>query len=217
MTTEQGTQTFVDVGVDASATTAVEGGRIRLFRPTVVRAALRMGVVFGFFTAPFVLIYLIDSVIRIGNWGYLGIFFVQMMNSATILLPAPGHVFTFTIANSLNPLIIGVIGGLGAGIGELTGYLLGASGRHVLTSGRWYAGFDTIANRWASPAIFTIAALPLPFDVAGVWAGAARYPVWKFLALVTAGKVIKVTLIAGAGYYSVPYLLRLATWAESFG
>lgn len=212
MTTEQGTQTFVDAGVDASDTNTAEGGRIRLFRPTVVRAALRMGAVFGFSTAVlFVLIYSAEVMTRIGNWGYLGIFFVQVMNSATILLPAPGHAYTFTIGNSLNPLIIGVIGGLGAGIGELTGYLLGASGRHVLTSGRWYARFDTIANRWASPAIFTIAALPLPFDVAGVWAGAARYPVWKFLALVTAGKVIKVTLIAGAGYYSVPYLLRLAT------
>ena len=212
MTTEQGTQTFVDTGVDASDTTMAEGGPIRLFRPTVVRAALRMGAVFGFSTAVlFVLIYSAEVMTRIGNWGYLGIFFVQVMNSATILLPAPGHAYTFTIGNSLNPLIIGVIGGLGAGIGELTGYLLGASGRHVLTSGRWYARFDTIANRWASPAIFTIAALPLPFDVAGVWAGAARYPVWKFLALVTAGKVIKVTLIAGAGYYSVPYLLRLAT------
>lgn len=212
MITEQGTQTFVDAGVDASDTITAEEGQIRLFRPTVVRAALRMGAVFGFSTAVlFVLIYSADVMTRIGNWGYLGIFFVQMMNSVTILLPAPGHAYTFTIANSLNPLIIGVIGGLGAGIGELTGYLLGASGRHVLTSGRWYARFDTIANRWASPAIFTIAALPLPFDVAGVWAGAARYPVWKFLALVTAGKVIKVTLIAGAGYYSVPYLLRLAT------
>ena len=211
MTIEQGTQTFVDVGVDTSDTITAKRGQIRLFRPSVVRAALRIGVVFGFSTAPFVLIYSADSMIRIGNLGYLGIFFVQMMNSATILLPAPGHAFTFTIANSLNPLIIGVIGGLGAGIGELTGYLLGASGRHVLTSGRWYARFDTIANRWALPAIFTIAALPLPFDIAGVWAGAARYPVWKFLALVTAGKIIKVTLIAGAGYYSVPYLLRLTT------
>ncbi len=38
---------------------------------------------------------------------------------------------------------------------------------------------------------------------------AARYPVWKFLSLVTAGKVIKVTMIAGAGYYSVPHLMRL--------
>ncbi len=210
MTTEQGTQTFVDAGVDASDTTTAGEGRIRLFRPTVVRAALRMGAVFGFSTAVlFVLIYSADVMTRIGNWGYFGVFFVQVMNSATILLPAPGHAYTFAIANSLNPLIIGVIGGLGAGIGELTGYLLGASGRHVLTGGRWYARFDTIASRWASLAIFTIAALPLPFDIAGVWAGVARYPLWKFLALVTAGKVIKVTLIAAAGYYGMPFFLRL--------
>ncbi len=209
MTTEQGTPSLVDASVDASDTTTAQAGRIRLFSPMVVRAALRMGAVFGFVL--FVFIYSADVMSRIGNWGYLGVFFVQVMNSATILLPAPGHAYTFAIANSLNPLIIGVIGGLGAGIGELTGYLLGASGRHVLTGGRWYSRFDTIASRWASPVIFAIAALPLPFDIAGVWAGVARYPLWKFLALVTAGKVIKVTLIAAAGYYSVPYLLRLAT------
>ncbi len=176
-----------------------------------LRTVLRMGAVLGFSTAiALVLIYAGDFITRIGTWGYLGVFVVQVLNSATILFPAPGHAYTFAVAGSLNPVVIGVVGGVGAGIGELTGYLLGATGRSMLAESRWYARFDAIAHRWSWAAIFGIAALPLPFDFAGVWAGAYRYPVWKFLSLVAAGKVIKVTLIAGAGYYSIPYLLRLA-------
>jgi membrane protein DedA with SNARE-associated domain len=169
-----------------------------------------MAAVFGFSTAvAFVLTYSGDFITRFGNWGYLGVFFVQVMNSATIILPAPGHAYTFVIGNALNPLIIGVAGGLGASIGELTGYLLGSTGRQVLVGGRWYGRFESVANRWAGPALFAFAAIPLPFDVAGVWAGAVRYPIWKFLVLVGAGKIIKVTMIAGAGYFSLPYLVRL--------
>ena len=210
MSTDQGTQTFPDASGGDAVAAAPGPSRIVFFRPRVVRAGLQMGAVFGFSTAvAFVLIYSGDFITRIGNWGYLGVFFVQVMNSATIILPAPGHAYTFAISHALNPLIIGVVGGIGASVGELTGYLLGSTGRHVLTGGRWYGRFESVANRWAGPALFTIAALPLPFDIAGVWAGAARYPVWKFLSLVTAGKVIKVTMIATAGYYSVPHLIRL--------
>ena len=210
MSTDQGTQAFLDASDNAADAAALGSNRAVFFRPAVVRAGLQMAVVFGFSTAiAFALIYSSDFIGRIGNWGYLGIFFVQVMNSATIVLPAPGHAYTFAIGASLNPMIIGVVGGLGASIGELTGYLLGSTGRHLLTGGRWYGRFESVANRWAGPALFTIAALPFPFDIGGVWAGAARYPVWKFLALVTAGKVIKVTMIAGAGYYSIPHLLRL--------
>ena len=210
MRTDQRMQTPVDARADASNAAAAGFGRDVAAHPTLLRTGLRMGAVLGFSVAiTLVLIYASDFLTRVGSWGYLGVFLVQVLNSATILFPTPGHAYTFAVAGSLNPVVIGIVGGLGAGIGELTGYLLGATGRHMVAGGRWYARFSAVANRWSWAALFGIAALPLPFDIAGVWAGAYRYPVWRFLALVAAGKVVKVTLIAGAGYYSVPYLLRL--------
>lgn len=151
-----------------------------------------------------------DTISRLGDWGYLGIFVIQVMNSATILLPAPGHAYTFAIAASLSPLLVGLIGGFGSGLGELTGYALGVGGRDILAGGRLYGRMLALAKRRGGGiTLFLFAALPLPFDVAGIWAGTTRYPIWRFLLYVIMGKIVKVTGIAFVGFYSVPWLIRL--------
>ena len=151
-----------------------------------------------------------DTISRLGDWGYLGIFVIQVMNSATIVLPAPGHAYTFAIAASLSPLLVGLIGGFGAGLGELTGYALGAGGRDILAGGRLYRRMLALAERrGGGVALFLFAALPVPFDVAGIWAGTTRYPIRRFLLYVIMGKIVKVTGIAIIGFYSVPWLARV--------
>ena len=57
------------------------------------------------------------------------------------------------------------------------------------------------------PLLLAIAILPLPFDVVGAWAGVVRYPVRRFLMFVMIGKVVKVTAIAFAGYYSIGWFV----------
>ena len=47
----------------------------------------------------------------------------------------------------------------------------------------------------------------LSHSVAGVWAGALKYLIHKFLLYVIVGKTIKVTGIALAGYYGATWLL----------
>ena len=54
-----------------------------------------------------------------------------------------------------------------------------------------------------------MAATHLLFDIAGVWAGAIRYPLGRFLLIVVAGKLILVTAIAIAGYYGVDFIENL--------
>ena len=56
----------------------------------------------------------------------------------------------------------------------------------------------TIAS-WGGPGLFAFAVLPLPFDLAGVWAGATRYSLPRFMTFVLAGTVVKMTAIAFAG------------------
>ena len=58
-------------------------------------------------------------------FGYLGAFFVMALSNATVILPAPGLIFVFALGSSLHPLQVGLFAGVGATLGELTGYIAG--------------------------------------------------------------------------------------------
>lgn len=140
----------------------------------------------------------------LGDWGYFGVFLLQLINSATVVLfPVPGHAVIFAVSGTLNPLLIGLFGAAGAALGEITAYMAGRGGSSMVDGSRWYKRLETMGERWRGWAIFVFAATPLPFDIAGVWAGAIRYPLGRFLLIVAAGKLILVTAIAIAGYYGV--------------
>lgn len=145
----------------------------------------------------------------LGAWNYLTVFIVEVATSASIIVPTPGQVYVFALSNTLNPALVGLVGGVGAALGEVTGYLLGAGGHQIVQGGRFYERLRAYSSRWGGAILFLFAVLPVPFDFAGVWAGTVRYPLWRFLAYITPGKVIKVTAISVAGYYSVPWLIEL--------
>jgi membrane protein YqaA with SNARE-associated domain len=141
-----------------------------------------------------------DLFTGIGSWGYAAIFLVEAGNSAVILVHTPGHAYTAVMATVLNQPLIGIVGGIGAALGEMVGYTLGATGRHLLEGGRLYSRFNTLAERRFGIAIFAFTAFQLPFDIAGIWAGAVRYSAWKFFLTVAVGKTLKITLISLADY-----------------
>ena len=146
----------------------------------------------------------------LGEWGYAGVFLLQLINSATVvLLPVPGHAVIFAVSGTLNPLLIGLVGAVGAALGEITAYMAGRGGSSMLERSKWRKRLEAVSDRWRGPVIFIFAATPLPFDIAGVWAGAIRYPLGRFLIIVFGGKVILVTAIAIAGYYGVDLLKSL--------
>lgn len=155
----------------------------------------------------FAMLALRETLVRIGSWGYLGSFLAELGNSAVILVPTPGPAYTFAMGGTLNPLALGIVGGIGATLGELAGYFLGLSGRRVLVHGQLYRRVSAFTARWMGIVLVGFAVLPVPFDVAGIWAGSTRYPLWRFLALVAIGKVVKVTAVAFAGYYGMRWLI----------
>ena len=154
-----------------------------------------------------VLVHFRESMERLGPWGYLGGFVAELSNSAMIIVPTPAPAYTFAMGFTLNPLLLGLAGGAGAAIGELGGYLLGVRGRTLVNEGRWYRRLMNMSERRMGPLLLAIAMLPLPFDVVGAWAGVLRYPVRRFLLFVMIGKVVKVTAIAFAGYYSIGWFV----------
>lgn len=143
----------------------------------------------------------------LGRWGYLGVFFIELANSATILFPTAGQSYTFALGVTLNPLMIGLIGGIGSAIGELTGYAVGAKTGQRFKGGRIFNKLQRFTMRWGGFSLFLFATIPGPFEVAGLWAGTVRYPLARFFVFVAIGKILKVTAFALAGYYSLTWLL----------
>jgi membrane protein DedA with SNARE-associated domain len=109
-----------------------------------------------------------------------------------------------------NPIGVAVAAGMGAAIGELSGYAAGFSGQGVVEKAATYqrlVEWMRKHQRLAYLAIGVMAFVPNPlFDVAGMAAGALKLPVWKFLAACAAGKILKMLMFSYAGYYSVGWL-----------
>jgi len=133
------------------------------------------------------------------RWGYLGIFLVMLLSSASVFFPLPGMA------------IVGVVGGLGACVGELTGYLFGYGSYEIINSPKYKKTIKKIKETKAVfPLIFTFALLPNPlFDLVGVSAGALKYPVLKFLLAAFLGNAIKIFLFAYIGDNIYELLLTL--------
>ena len=134
--------------------------------------------------------------------GYAGVFIIALISSATIFLPAPGFAIIFAMSAFLNPLLVGIIAGVGSGIGELTSYLIGYSGSSKISRTKLYLQHEKGLQKYGMSAIFLLSVLPNPvLDLAGIAAGAIKMPVWKFLLATILGKIVKYLFIAYTGLY----------------
>jgi len=143
----------------------------------------------------------------LGNWGYLGIFLVMLLNNATVIFPAPGLLAVFAAGGAYNFVAVGLVGGLGAALGELTGYLFGYGSLAFVKEekNRLYLRIEKWMARNGFFTILVLAAIPNPFfDLAGITAGALKYPWQRFLFACIIGQVIKATALAWLGYSLLP-------------
>ena len=142
-----------------------------------------------------------------GRWGYLSVFAISLLSSATVIIPAPGLAVVFAMGGALDPVTLGIIAGIGSGLGELSGYIAGASGRGLILRNKGiHSHLHWFTTRYTYPALFVLAILPLPiFDIAGVIAGAMKMRLSHFLGVVISGKIIKHILVAmiGAGSWGI--------------
>ena len=139
--------------------------------------------------------------------GYVAIFLISLVSSATILLPLPGFAIVFASAPYLNPILLGLAAGLGSGIGELSGYLAGYAGHNALERTRIFRQHKRQVEKYGTPAIFFLALIPNPaFDLAGIAAGAIEMKWWKFLLATIAGKVLRYIALAYFGIWAVGWL-----------
>jgi membrane protein YqaA with SNARE-associated domain len=166
--------------------------------------------------ACYIIAYLILGVDldRLKDWGYLGIFFIAMAGSATIILPTPSSVAIFGGAVVLDPffgipapIMVGLVAGLGDAIGEFSGYGLGYAGTDLLRQRRVYRTFEGWMNRNGVLTIFLLSTFPNPFfDLVGAAAGGARMPPLRFFLATLAGKIVKDLFLAYGGTFSAGLL-----------
>lgn len=175
-------------------------------RLTILRVLALVGVI------AFIVILFIfrDQVKRLQQYGYVGVFLLSIAANATIIIPLPGVAFATAMGAIFNPVGVAVAAGLGAAIGELSGYLAGFSGRGVAERSTRYNRLTEWMKQHqnlAYGAILLMAFIPNPlFDLAGMAAGALKLPLWKFLVACAIGKILKMMIFAYAGYFSISWL-----------
>jgi membrane protein YqaA with SNARE-associated domain len=96
-------------------------------------------------------------------------------------------------------VLVGLVGGLGAAIGEITGYAAGYSGQAIIQRRKIYERLEGWVKKWGAPTIFVLSMAPLVFDLVGLAAGALRFPFWKFFLATLLGRTILYIGIAWAG------------------
>ena len=189
-------------GNESTGTASPKKGVVRRFVVPALTLLLVVAITVGLFflnkTHP-------EMVERFKTLGYAGIFVVSLLSCATVVLPIPG-VFVFVpVLAQFDPILVGVVGAAGGTIGEITGYMAGMSGRDLAGRGKMYTRVEAWMKRRGGWVVFLLSLLFL-VDVAGVVAGALKYPPWKFMLLVWVGKTIKYVAI----------MLAIATWGWSF-
>lgn len=149
--------------------------------------------------------------LRLANLGYIGIYLISLIGSATILFPLPAATFVFLAGAILNPLILGIVAGFGAAIGELLGYGFGFGGRKI-SEKRFKEKLDKARELFEKYGGFFIlilfAATPLPDDVVGILGGFLKYEIKKFFIAVSIGKIIFHLTLAYAGFYGINWILN---------
>lgn len=144
----------------------------------------------------------------LGNYGYIGIFGVTLVATAALVVPVPYLGLIVVAGSFLDPVLVGVVAGVAAALGELTGYVLGRSGRALLPDNRWYHILEGWMERGGVVVILVGATIPNPFfDAIGVVAGASRMRLWQFALPCLVGKTLRFILLASLGG-SLPFLVR---------
>ena len=184
------------------STTSIWNTIGRLWRPLlglVIAAGISVGV-----------ILISGRVEQFGLYGYPGVFAINLLGNATVILPAPSLAVVSVMGTVLNPFLVGLAAGAGAAIGELTGYLAGWSGQAVIGNRERYERMLGWTDQYGLWVVFVLSVIPNPlFDLAGIAAGAIRIPVLQFLLVCWLGKTVKTTLFAlGGNALLLPLLNR---------
>ena len=151
----------------------------------------------------YLMTYFNISIERYASMAYLVIFGVTLASNASILAPVFIYLSIMIAATKfLNPVLIALVASVAGALGEITGYYAGYLGKKIihLENTPGYERLVVWMERHGPWGIFLLSLQPvLPFDVAGLLAGASKLPLWKFVLPCWAGKFPKYLLVCYLG------------------
>jgi membrane protein YqaA with SNARE-associated domain len=136
-------------------------------------------------------------------------FIFSMFGNTSVLIIFPYTLIVFDIAQTYpNFWILGLVSGIGAGVGEVTSYIVGriVGSSKKISESELGEKFLKLKNKLeknpkAIPfLIFFFAATPLPDDVILVPFGIMKYSYWKSIIPCMLGKTVLCTIMAALGY-----------------
>jgi len=141
-------------------------------------------------------------------YGYVGAFLVCILGNISIFIPIPFALIVYAFGSTLNPLLLGIVSGLGSTIGEMVSYFLGWGGRKIIES-RYGSRLDAVkklVGRYGALSVFLIALLPVPDDLLLIPLGMMKYDIKKTFIAMLLGKTLMCISLAYAGAFSFSYL-----------
>lgn len=141
--------------------------------------------------------------------GLMGMFILSVAANATVFINIPYSSVAVLLAGlGLSPILIALVAGVGAMIGEVVDYLIGVGSGKFISRGREKLFGDIRRlldhKRYLAPLmIFIFGALPIPDYILLVPLGVIRYSFWKMVLAMTAGKIVQNFYFALLGKYSI--------------
>jgi len=159
---------------------------------------------FGFaYLIRYLMTYFNISIERFSSLAYLVVFGVTLAANASILAPVVIHMSILIAATKFcNPILLALTASVAGALGEMSSYYAGYLGKRIILAENT-PGYERVVSwmeRYGPWGIFLLSLQPiLPFDVAGLLAGASKLPLWKFVLPCWAGKFPKYILVSYLG------------------
>lgn len=144
----------------------------------------------------------------VASYGYAGAFLISVFGNFTVFFPVPFALTIYAFGATLNPLLLGLVCGVGSTLGEFSAYLIGRGGRRIIDD-RYGDRLETaklLVQEYGMAVIFAFAVLPLPDDLILIPLGMLRYSLKKAMAAMFLGKTIMCVTVAYAGRYSYAFI-----------
>jgi membrane protein DedA with SNARE-associated domain len=171
-----------------------------LTRKEKLQNVARVAIIIGLTAGSIYLFTMRDQIQNLEVYGYPGVFLISLLANATVIVPLPGVIITSAMGAVFNPFWVAIAAGVGAALGELSGYLAGYTGQIIIQKVSKYEKLVHWMEKYGGIAIFLLAFIPNPaFDMAGITAGGLKLPVSRFLFWCVLGKILKMLLFAYSG------------------
>jgi membrane protein YqaA with SNARE-associated domain len=188
------------------------------------RLVLTMLLVMSTLAVCALVIYYREYLERFGCLGYPGAFIFGFIAGSSLPMPLPYLIVTFSLGGVLNPALVGLASGIGAGIGGTLVYVFGSSGSRLLPAinifkvrpepeestraQKLYTRLQQWTHRRGSLVVFLMSAIFNPvFAPMAAAIGTLRFGFWPFLFWCTLGNLVKSIFIAYAGYLGLGAVL----------